>query len=123
MHIEKNIYESLVDTLLDIKGKGKDGINSRLDLEELRIRKDLHLKDDRDKFYLPAVPHTLTKAEKFIFCKRLKEIKLPDGYASNISNCISLDDRKVVGLKSHDYHVLMQQFLLVALRGIMPKGP
>lgn len=97
MHIEKNIGESLVGTLLDIKGKSKDGINYRLDLEELSTRKDLHLKDGGDKFVMPAAPHTLTKTEKKnTFYKRLKEIKLSDGYASYISNCIMLDDRKVI---------------------------
>lgn len=37
MHIEKNICESLIGTLLDVNGKTKDGVNSRLDLEELNI--------------------------------------------------------------------------------------
>ena len=32
---------------------------------------------------------------------------------------VSLDDLKLVGLKSHDSHVLMQQLLPVAIRGIM----
>ncbi|KAJ0052714.1 hypothetical protein Pint_03500 [Pistacia integerrima] len=27
------------------------------------------------------------------------------------------------GLKSHDCHVLIQQLLVVALRGLLPKGP
>ena len=30
-----------------------------------------------------------------------------------------MDDLKLVGMKSHDYHVLMQQLLPVAIRGIM----
>ncbi|CAE5974205.1 unnamed protein product [Arabidopsis arenosa] len=29
----------------------------------------------------------------------------------------------ITGLKSHDYHVLMQQLLPIALRGLLPKGP
>ena len=28
-----------------------------------------------------------------------------------------------MGLKSHDYHVLMQQLLPVVIRGMLPKGP
>ncbi|KAK2644367.1 hypothetical protein Ddye_019562 [Dipteronia dyeriana] len=46
-----------------------------------------------------------------------------DGYCSNISNCISLSECKITGLKSHDCHVLMQQLLSVAIRGLLPKGP
>ena len=32
---------------------------------------------------------------------------------------MSMDDLRLVGMKSHDYHVLMQQLLPVAIRGIM----
>ncbi|XP_073317267.1 uncharacterized protein [Primulina huaijiensis] len=53
----------------------------------------------------------------------LKEIKLPDGYSSNIGNCVSVEERKFIGLKSQDCHVLMQQLLSVALRDLLPKGP
>ncbi|XP_031111967.1 uncharacterized protein LOC116015939 [Ipomoea triloba] len=35
MHVEKNVCDSLVGTLLDIKGKTKDGLNARLDLIEM----------------------------------------------------------------------------------------
>ena len=38
------------------------------------------------------------------------------------STCISLEDCKVMGIRSHDYHVLMQQLLPVAVRGLLPKG-
>ncbi|XP_042460501.1 uncharacterized protein LOC122044019 [Zingiber officinale] len=34
-----------------------------------------------------------------------------------------IEERKLIGLKSHDSHVLMQQLLLVALRSLLPKGP
>ncbi|KAH9680378.1 hypothetical protein KPL71_026529 [Citrus sinensis] len=123
MHIEKNICDSIVSTLLNIKGKTKDGLNSRLDLKRLDIRKDLHPKKDNNVLKLPAASHTLSKKEKLIFCKRLASLKLPDGYGSNIEKCISVDECKVVGLKSHDCHMLMQQLIPVALRGILPKGP
>ena len=115
MHIEKNIGESLVGTLLDINGKTKDGVNSHRDLEDIGIRSDLHVKEDGDKLYLPAAPHTLSKVEKQQLCKRLFNLKMSDGYASNISKCISLNECMIVGLKSHDYHVLMQHLLLVAI--------
>ena len=37
MHVEKNVCDSLLGTLLDIKGKTKDGKKARDDLKELRI--------------------------------------------------------------------------------------
>jgi len=33
-----------------------------------------------------------------------------------------MEDLKLVGLKSHDCHVLMQDLLPVAIRGILPKN-
>lgn len=123
MHIEKNICESIVGTLLDMKGKSKDGLNSRNDMLEMGIRHDLHPEVRGRSTYLPAAPHTLSKSEKQIFCKRLRALKLPDGYSSNIGNCVSVEDCKIMGLKSHDCHVLVQQLLSVALRGLLPKGP
>ena len=123
MHIEKNICQSLVGTLLNINGKTKDSVNSRRDLQALGIRHELHVKECGNRLYLPAAPHTLSKAEKQLFCKRLFSLKMPDGYCSNISNCISLSECKIAGLKSHDCHVLMQQLLSVAIRGLLPKGP
>ncbi|XP_074347485.1 uncharacterized protein LOC141686344 [Apium graveolens] len=35
MHIEKNIYDSILGTLLNISGKTKDHVNARLDLQEM----------------------------------------------------------------------------------------
>jgi hypothetical protein len=42
MHVEKNVCEALIDTLLDIPGKTKDTLKARMDLEEMKLRKDLH---------------------------------------------------------------------------------
>lgn len=63
------------------------------------------------------------RLKKKIFCKRLYDFKGPDGYCSNIGKCVSIEECKVTDLKSHDYHVLMQQLLPVAIRGLLPKGP
>lgn len=122
MHIERNVGNSIVSTLLHC-GKSKDGLNTRKDLEHLGIRKDLHPSIKGKRTYLPAAPWSLSKSEKKVFCKRLFDFKGPDGYCSNISRGVSLEDCKVSGLKTHDYHVLMQQLLPVAIRGLLPKGP
>ncbi|XP_012833436.1 PREDICTED: uncharacterized protein LOC105954308 [Erythranthe guttata] len=122
MHVEKNICESIISTILHC-GKSKDGINARKDLEDIQIRKDLYPQPRGSRTYLPPAPWTLSRSEKNKFCKRLYDFKGPDGYCSNIGKCVSLEDCKVIGLKSHDYHVLMQQLLPVALRGLLPKGP
>ena len=37
MHVENNVCDSLIGTLLNINGKTKDGLNARLDLIEMNI--------------------------------------------------------------------------------------
>ncbi|KAL4016480.1 hypothetical protein IC575_024132 [Cucumis melo] len=117
MHIEKNVCANLIGTLLDIPGKTKDGVKSRLDMVELNISSELA----PQKIFLPPACYTLSRAEKLSFCKTLSELKVPEGYSSNIQSLMSLTDLKLYGVKSHDHHVLMQQLLPVAIRCILPK--
>ena len=42
MHIEKNICDSIMATIMDVKGKTKDNINSRRDLQLMKIRPGMH---------------------------------------------------------------------------------
>ncbi|XP_054797583.1 uncharacterized protein LOC129302714 [Prosopis cineraria] len=120
MHAKKNVCDSLIGMLLHISGKTKDGINARLDLAEMGIRKRLHAQQkEGKKAYLPPTAHILSKEEKRSLCRCLHAIKVPQGYSSNVRKLVSISDLKLLGMKSHDCHVLMQQLLLVAIRGIM----
>ncbi|XP_052297276.1 uncharacterized protein LOC127902408 [Citrus sinensis] len=102
-------------------GKTKDGINARKDLESLKIRGKL-VPDETNKKnkVLPPAPYTLSKIEKKQFCETLLSVKVPDGYSSNVQNLVSIDDCRLQGLKSHDCHTLMQQFLPLAIRNCLP---
>lgn len=123
MHIEKNICESLVGTLLNIPWKTKDGLNARLDYVEMGIREKLHPQEKSNgRVWLPAACYTLSKEERIEFCQFLKGLKVPEGFSSNISNCVSMSDLKLLGLKSHDCHVLLHYFLPVAIRNMLPKN-
>ena len=65
MHITKNMIESLLDTLMEAKGKGKDSVNTRLDLQELKVRLELHPKLQPDGTQkLPVASWTLETKEK-----------------------------------------------------------
>ena len=121
MHIEKNIYDSIVGTLLSIDGKSKDNMNSCLDLQAMGIRDQLHPIEIGNRVILSAACYSLTSNEKKEFYKFFKEVKVPDDYASNISRCIQVNDRKIFKLKSHDCYVLMQQLLPLAICGVLHK--
>ena len=120
MHVEKNVCDSVVGTLLNIKGKTKDGVKARQDLADMGIRSELHLESIGKGTYLPPTCHTLSKKEKKSFCECLPGVKVPQRYSSNVKSLVSMQDLKLVGLKSHDCHVLMQQLLPVAIRNILP---
>lgn len=41
MHIEKNVFDAIIGTLLNMPGKTKDGLKVRRDMEKLKIRPNL----------------------------------------------------------------------------------
>ncbi|XP_074356030.1 uncharacterized protein LOC141695703 [Apium graveolens] len=122
MHIEKNVCDSLVGTLLNLKHKSKDSEASRLDMMEMGVGTDLAPEVGEKRTYLPPSSFTLTKAEQRKVLKSLSSMKLPYGHSSNIRNCVSMEDLKIFGMKSHDFHVLLQQLLPVAIHSVLPKN-
>ena len=64
MHIEKNIHDSIVGTLLSIDGKLKDNFNSRLALQAMGIRDQLHPIQRGNRVILSATCYSLTLNEK-----------------------------------------------------------
>ena len=107
MLIEKNICESIIGTLLNIQGKTNDGLNTRLDLMEMGLRSELVPRFEQKRTYLPLACYTLSRIDKKIFCQTLANLKVPEGYCSNFRNLVSVEEFKLVALKSHDYHTLM----------------
>ncbi|GJV99674.1 transposon protein, CACTA, En/Spm sub-class [Tanacetum coccineum] len=120
MHIEKNVCESLLGLLLNIPGKTKDGVNARKHMVEMGIRNELAPQVmNGTKMYLSPACYTLSKAEKTSFCECLHGVKVPSGYSANIKNLVSMKDLKLLGMKSHDCHVLLTQMIPIAIRGVM----
>jgi hypothetical protein len=65
MHVTKNIFDSIIGTLLDMSRKKKDRLKSRIDLVQFELRPELHpiLRPNGKHFLLPA-SYTLTIEEK-----------------------------------------------------------
>ncbi|XP_062213779.1 uncharacterized protein LOC133914774 [Phragmites australis] len=101
--------------------KTKDGLNARLDLEELGLRPELHPQlDDKGNKVLPDAPFTMSREQKEILCSVVQNLRTPDSYVSKISRCVNVKECKLSGLKSHDCHVLIEEILPVALRSCYP---
>ncbi|KAI5328557.1 hypothetical protein L3X38_027954 [Prunus dulcis] len=121
MHVEKNVFDTLVGTILDIEGKTKDTIKARLDLERMGIRRGLWMNRDSDKARRDLAFFSMKPNEKKKFLKFVSSVKFSDGYASNIARCVNVDGGKFTGLKSHDCHVFMQRLLPVGIRHLLPE--
>ncbi|KAD3067311.1 hypothetical protein E3N88_35191 [Mikania micrantha] len=119
MHVEKNVCESLLGTLLMNK-KSKDTLNARKDLENLGIRKNLWLTKNNNKVYQPHAPYSFTPGDRERFCKFIRGVRLPDGFGSNFKNKVISNNSNIAGLKSHDDHILMQRLLPVGVRVGLP---
>jgi len=64
MHVEKNVCDSLIGTLLNINRKTKDGLNTHLDLIEMSIRGELAPTQMGKSTYLPLTSYTISKDGK-----------------------------------------------------------
>ena len=66
----------------------------------------------------PPAPWTLRREGKIKLCKFLAGVKFPFGHAANLETYVDVVTGKLHGLKTHDYHILLQTILPVGLRGI-----
>jgi hypothetical protein len=72
MHVTKNVFDSIIRTLLDMPTKSKDGLKSRTDLVQFELRPELHpILRPNGKYFLPAASYTLIAEEKKTFCQCL----------------------------------------------------
>lgn len=82
MHIEKNVCDTIVGTLLNMLRKTKDGVKARKDKAEMG-RSELAPQEQGQRYYLPPACYTLSKNEKTSFCESLHRLKVLAGYSSN----------------------------------------
>ncbi|KAK4267817.1 hypothetical protein QN277_024550 [Acacia crassicarpa] len=104
---------------MDTKGRTKDTVNARLDIQEICRRPALHLvQDGRGRISKPRAPYTLNKQQNLELLQWVKDLKLPDGYASNLKRCVNMHEGKFFGMKSHDCHVFFQRLLPWAFKAL-----
>jgi hypothetical protein len=121
IHVEKNVSESLLGTLLNTDRKTWDHGHAWANIKKMGIRPELWLDESVKATELPTSCITLSKYEKKEFCGFLKNVKVPSSYSTNVSRLISLLDLKVAtGVKSHDYLVLLTHMIVVGIQNILP---
>jgi hypothetical protein len=72
IHIEKNVIDNILCTILDIKGKTKNNLEARKDLCEMGLRHILYpFTIENEKIYIPSTFHTMSNENKINFLKVL----------------------------------------------------
>ena len=81
MHNEKNVFDNVFNTVLNVKGKTKDDLNSRRDIEEICRRPELHMKPSDNK--KPKACYELDNKQIQLVLKWVEGLRFPDGISSN----------------------------------------
>jgi hypothetical protein len=113
MHQERNLGESIISTCMGFPDKTKDNRKARQDLAELCNRQSVELKVNIGK---PRASFCLKPQQRKEVMRWMKEIKFPDGYAIGFRRSVNMATGKLIGLKSHDYHIIMERLMHVMFR-------
>ena len=98
IHIEKNVVNNIIGTVLNLDGKTKDNLKAHQDLKDMSIRSELHLeKVGNDKTRMPHACYHMNASENDGFLQVLKDVRVPDGYSSNIYVTLNSKNARLVG--------------------------
>ncbi|KAL0402233.1 UNVERIFIED_CONTAM: hypothetical protein Slati_4253200 [Sesamum latifolium] len=95
MHIEKNVFDNIFNTVMDIKGKTKNNLNARKDLQIICNRPELEV-EERRPYVMPKAVYTLTRDQK----KRIFEwiTSLKDWFKCRVKDEISYPENELLKL-------------------------
>ena len=122
IHIEKNVFKNVFNTIMDVKGKTKDNIKAKMDIVLFCHRKNIELVFVGLWVAKSKESFVLDKNAQLLVYQWLKSLRFPDRHASNISRLVNLEDCILYEIKSHDCHVFMQTLIPLAYRDLFPKG-
>jgi len=66
----------------------------------------------------PKANFTLSTIEVKQVCCWIKELRMPNGYSSNLARCGDVEKGWIHGIKSHDCHVFMETLLTIAFSSL-----
>ncbi|KAK4384430.1 hypothetical protein Sango_3061700 [Sesamum angolense] len=111
MHIENNVFDTIFNTVVDIK-----------DLKIICNRPELEL-DERRPNVIPKAVYTQGKEQKRRVCVWICGLMFPDGYAFNLACCVDMTELRMHSMKRHDCHVFMQKLISIAFRKFWKVDP
>nr|GEV45548.1 hypothetical protein [Tanacetum cinerariifolium] len=100
---------------------GQDTVKARQDLQRLGIQSGLWLGQTKNRKCLkPQAAYSFPPENCKKFCQFIKGVKLPDGFGSCFKHKVTDNDTNIIGLKSHDCHIMMQRLLPYGLQNYLP---
>src|SRR5664279_325642 len=75
-----------------------------------------------NKWRKPKPPFVLTREQRKEALMWIAMLMFPDGYAENLRRGVKIAAMKIIGLKSHDYHIWLERLLPVMVRGYIPEA-
>jgi hypothetical protein len=121
MHVQKNVFESLIGTLMDT-AKSKDGLKARRDMEQLKVKPELHpLHQENGKYTLAVACYNIYIEERIDLLTSVREIKVPTGFLANLKKLVSMKDLSFHYCKAHDCHMMLTVYLPIITRVIKPE--
>jgi hypothetical protein len=69
----------------------------------------------------PKADFVLSRAQRKEVLHWIKMLMFPDGYAANLSRGVNLSTLRVLGMKSHDFHIWIERILPAMVRGNVPE--
>jgi hypothetical protein len=107
-----------VMTCMNFLEKSKDNKQARKHLAMRCHRSSPHLSVRGTK---PQAPFCMKAKERKEVMMWFKNLKFPDGFATSFRRAVNLKIAKLTGVKSHDYHIIMEWPLPNMLRGYVHK--
>jgi hypothetical protein len=96
MHIEKNMFENIFNTVMDVKGKTEDNMKVRMDITLFWNRKNMELVFDGSQVTKPRASFAVGKNTQLLVYQWLKSLCFPNGHASNISRLVNMKKMHIV---------------------------
>jgi hypothetical protein len=98
----------------------QDNMNVRKDLPALCDHPSLEAKTNaKGNLSRLRTPYYLKPVEMKEILKWLKTLKFADRYVTNIKRAVNVGTGKLNGMKSHDYHIIMERLMPVIFCGYL----
>jgi hypothetical protein len=114
MHQKSNFCQVIINTCMDFLDKTKYIDKACMDLAVICDRPNQVLRENGGK---PKVEYCLKAKQQKEVMKWMKDLKFPDGYAVGFRRFMNLKTMKMKGLKSHDFHIILERLVPVMFRG------